>query len=576
MTTADEATTASCLVLRAAGRLACIAVLLSLAACAAPRPEAPAESAAPGDELLIATEADLAAALDEGRDDDGAEDQSLGGESTSAAPPEAHSAAEVVHAFEAVDERIEDLFEQLRGGYALPAVDNDAVRRHADWYGRHPDHLERVLNRARPYLPHVAAELSARGLPAELAFIPVIESAFDPFAYSHGRAAGLWQIVPGTGRRFGLKQNWWYDGRRDVVESTRAALDYFEYLHKFFDGDWLLAVAAYNSGEGTVRRAIRSNQDAGRPTDFWSLRLPAETRSYVPRLLGLAAVLADPEAYSLSLPSVAPTPAFAKVELDGQIDLAVAAELAGIDLADLQALNPGFNRWATDPDGPHQLLLPPDAAASFLAALAELPPTERIRWHRHQVAAGDTLGGIARRYRTTVRVLQSVNGLSGTNIRLGSHLMVPTSTRSLDDYPLSAANRLASTQQRERSGRVRAEHTVRNGESLWTISRKHGVGVRELAAWNGMAPGDTLAVGRKLVVWLHGDAASAASAPARNATLRRVHYTVRQGDSLYRIANNFRVSVDDIKRWNKLDGKRYLQPGQRLILHVDVTAQSGG
>lgn len=583
---------------RAAGRLGCFVVTVSLAACAAPRSKFPPDAPAPADAATEAPQAvaDLEVAGLEASGLEAAGPEIAGLEVASPemaflemACPEmahlesagdgqaaAHGVAEVVEHFASADEEIEDLLDRLRSGYALPAVDNDAVRRHAEWFARHPDYLERVLNRAQPFLPHVAEEIAARGLPAELAFIPAIESAFDPFAYSHGRAAGLWQIVPGTGKRFGLKQNWWYDGRRDVVESTRAALDYLEYLHGFFDGDWLLAVAAYNSGEGTVRRAIRSNEAAGRPTDFWSLRLPRETRNYVPRLLGLSAVMADPAAHSLELPPLAPAPMFTTVELDGQIDLAVAAELAGIELAELQALNPGFNRWATDPEGPHRLLLPVATEVSFMTALAELPPTERVRWHRHRVVAGDTLGGIARRYRTTVPVLQSVNNLSGTNIRLGSHLMVPTSTRSLDDYPLSADNRLASTQQRQRSGRQRREHTARSGESLWTIARRHGVGVRELAAWNGMAPGDTLAVGRTLVIWQPGDAAGGARPPAAGARLRRVNYTVRRGDSLSRIASNFRVSVSDIKRWNNLDGKRYLQPGQRLILHVDVTAQSGG
>jgi membrane-bound lytic murein transglycosylase D len=476
----------------------------------------------------------------------------------------------------------EDLLERLRNNFALPQVEHATISQQADWFARHPAYLERVLNRASLYLPHVADEVAARGLPAELAFLPVIESAFDPFAYSHGRAAGLWQFIPGTGKRFGLKQNWWYDGRRDVVESTRAALEYLEYLHGLFDGDWLLAVAAYNCGEGTVGRAIRRNRAAGKPTDFWHLRLPAETRGYVPRLLGLAAVLADPAHYGLELPLLPDAATFTAVDLDGQIDLAVAAELAGIELDELQALNPGFNRWATDPDGPHRLQLPIAAAETFSVALAELPPGERVRWQRHQVRSGDTLGAIARRHRTTVEVLQSVNGLSGTQIRVGSHLMIPTSTRSVADYPLSADNRLASTQQRPRAGRVRSEHVVRNGDSLWSISRRHGVGVRELAAWNGMAPGDTLAVGRTLVVWRQGTApagaaaAGASRAPAAEPMLRRVNYTVRRGDSLYRIANSFRVSIDDIKRWNSLDGKRHLQPGQRLVLHVDVTAQSGG
>lgn len=546
-------------------RLACLFATLSLAACATPRTESP----------------DVATATAQ-------PDTALGG--TIPPPtglPLPHERPRVgpgqrpapAPAVAVVPAEPQDLLDRLREGFALPPETRESVAQQADWFARHGDYLERVLTRARPYLPHVAAEVESRGVPAELAFLPVIESAFDPFAYSHGRAAGLWQIIPGTGKRFGLKQNWWYDGRRDVVDSTRAALDYLEYLHGLFDGDWLLAVAAYNCGEGTVGRAIRRNQAAGRPTDFWSLDLPRETRGYVPRLLGLAAVLADPAAYELELPPMPDGPVFATVGLDSQIDLAVAAELAGIELAELQSLNPGFNRWATDPDGPHRLQLPLEAVDVFSVAVAELPASERVQWHRHEVRSGDTLGAIARRYRTTVGVLQSVNGLPGTQIRVGTHLMVPTSTRSLADYPLSADNRLASTQQRGRPGRVRSDYTVRGGDSLWTISRRHGVGVRELAAWNGMAPGDTLSVGRTLVVWQQGAAkpvASAGRAPGAAPQLRKVNYTVRRGDSLSRIASNFRVSVADIKRWNNLDGKRYLQPGQRLVLHVDVTAQSGG
>jgi membrane-bound lytic murein transglycosylase D len=545
-------------------RLACLLVTVSLAACATPRGESP--------DILAETEpTGVTSQAPAPQPSASARRGPRTAPDTTTLPSPQPSVADLP-----AEPPVEDLLERLRAGFALPPADHAAVAKQADWYARHAAYLDRVFTRAQPYLPHVAAEVEARGLPAELAFLPVIESAFDPFAYSHGRAAGLWQFIPGTGKRFGLKQNWWYDGRRDVVESTRAALDYLEYLHELFDGDWLLAVAAYNCGEGTVGRAIRKNQAAGRPTDFWSLQLPAETRGYVPRLLGLADVIAAPDKYEIELPSIPDAPVFTAVELDGQIDLAVAAELAGIELAALQALNPGFNRWATDPEGPHRLQLPIELAEDFALAVAALDPNERVRWHRHQVRSGDTLGGIARRYKTTVAVLQSVNDLSGTQIRVGSHLMVPTSTRSVADYPLSADNRLASTQQRERAGRVRSEHTVRNGDSLWSISRRHNVGVRELAAWNGMAPGDTLSVGRTLVVWQPGGAASAARPPAAAPQLRKVNYTVRRGDSLYRIANNFRVSVNDIKRWNRLDGKKHLQPGQRLILHVDVIAQSGG
>ncbi len=292
-----------------------------------------------------------------------------------------------------------DLFVRLRSGFALQGSSDPAVQRERDWYARNQTYLDRVFIRGDLYLFHIASALEARGMPAELALLPVVESAFDPFAYSHGRAAGLWQIIPGTGKRLGLTQNWWFDGRRDVLESTRAALDYLQQLHEQFNGDWLLAVAGYNSGEGNVARALKKAAAAGRPQDFWGIKsfLPAETRTYVPRLLAIAELVADPAALGLTLPDLRNEARFAVVETGGQIDMALAAQLAGIDTDALYALNPGFNRWATDPEGPHRLLLPPAQADLFATSLAALGERERVQWTRHRVRTGETIGGVADR-----------------------------------------------------------------------------------------------------------------------------------------------------------------------------------
>jgi membrane-bound lytic murein transglycosylase D len=472
----------------------------------------------------------------------------------------------------------DDVLARLRSGFELQYDDNHRTAAELRWFVNHPDYLNRVFTRAQRYLPYIVAELERRDMPLELALLPIVESAYDPFAYSHGRAAGLWQMIPGTAKRFGIKQNWWYDGRRDVVDSTRAALDYLEYLEELNDGNWLNAIASYNSGEGNVLRAVRNNRKAGKPADFWNLRLPRETSMYVPKLLALVEIVADPDKHNLALPIVADEQQFVVTDIDTQLDLALAAELAGIDVDTVYQYNPGYNRWSTDPAGPHRLVMPIDVAEQFTAALQQVPERERVRWKRHKVKSGEAISQIAQQYNTTVSALRAANNLRGNTIRAGHHLMIPVATKPLNAYSQSADARLAKTQNRKRSGN-KIEHVVRSGESFWTISRKYGVTHRSLAKWNGMAPGDPLSIGKKLVVWTNASTASLESprmspTEALGNTTRKLRYTVRNGDSLYLIARKFRVGIDQIASWNGIDKNKILRPGQKLTMYVDVTAQS--
>ncbi len=469
----------------------------------------------------------------------------------------------------------EDVLSRLRRGFDLVYDDNPRTAAERKWFVRHPDYLDRVLTRAQRYLPYIVEELERRDMPLELALLPIVESAYDPFAYSHGRAAGLWQMIPGTARRFGVKQNWWYDGRRDVVDSTRAALDYLQYLEELNDGDWLNAIASYNSGEGNVLRAVRRNKKAGKPTDFWNLRLPKETSMYVPKLLALVEIVSSPDSFGLTLPAVVDEQQFVVADIGSQLDLALAAELAGVDVDTVYEFNPGYNRWSTDPAGPHRLVMPVAVADQFEKALDDVPVRERVRWKRHKVRNGEAISQIAEKYNTTVATIRSANNLRGNMIRAGHHLLIPVATKPLKAYSKSADARLAKTQNRKRKGN-KVEHIVRSGESFWTIAQRYKVTHRQLAAWNGMAPGDTLSVGRKLVVWTSAAVESPRMSPtqALGNTTRKLRYTVRNGDSLYLIARKFRVGIDQIARWNGIDKNKILRPGQKLTMYVDITKQS--
>jgi len=482
----------------------------------------------------------------------------------------------------------QDLWQRIRLGMQLKDSGGEReVQQQAEWYAHHRTYIDRVSERAKPYLYLIVQQVQARGMPTEIALLPIVESAFQPFAYSHGRAAGLWQFVPGTGRRFSLRQDWWYDGRRDVVQSTRAALDYLQYLHDEFNNSWLLALAAYNSGEGTVDWAIRYNRRHHRPTDFWHLKLPQETRGYVPRLLAIAKVVAHPKRYGISLAPIPNRPLVAQVNVGSQIDLALAARLAGLSIEQLYRYNPGYNRWATDPNGPHKLLLPVTKVAMFEKGLQQYPPSRRIHWVRHRVRPGEAISVIAARYHTTTHLIRRVNHLRSDRIVAGRTLIIPVARTQLDEYALSANQRRKDIQDRHHPGR-RIVYVVHKGDTFWDISRKYHVAVAKLAKWNGMAPADPLHPGRKLVIWAHHHATRTASArgskafipvsfvhPERSQTRRRIGYTVHSGDSLALISQRFRVSIKDLCRWNGLKRSGYLHPGQNLTLYVDVTRQSG-
>jgi peptidoglycan lytic transglycosylase D len=452
-----------------------------------------------------------------------------------------------------------DLFDRMRAGFKLDDVDRVAVDQQLSWFASHPDYLERAFGRAELYLYHIVTELEARGMPLEIALLPVVESAFEPYAYSRARASGLWQFIPDTGSRYGLKQDWWYDGRRDVVESTRAALDYLQSLHDEFNGDWLLAIAAYNCGEMAVERALDVNRAKGKPLDFWSLKLPKETQAYVPKLLAMRRLVTDPESYDISISPIPNQPYFARVETRGQIDLKLAAEIAGVTDEELYELNPAFHRWATDPRGPHYLLLPVDGAQVFTQNISQLSDDQRMRSQTYTVSRGDSVASVAKRFNTTPNVVREMNDLPTGTLTVGADLHVPSASAGLPAKVLLAAARVDG---HDRTSRRPHVHVVHRGDTMWSIARRTGVDVNKLAMMNGMRPGDPLRAGQRIRV-SNSDSGSRAAAVARKVT-----YTVRSGDTLTAIAKLFQVSVNQIMAWNGIASRSGIAPGQKLTIRM--------
>ena len=466
------------------------------------------------------------------------------------------------------------LFARMRQGFRLDhRLSEPRVQAQARWFEKNPSYLDRVFDRGSPYLYHIVESLEAKGLPLEIALLPLVESAYDPFAYSHGRASGLWQFIPGTARLQGLTIDWWFDGRRDVVYSTKAAIDYLTMLNRQFKGDWELTLAAYNGGIGNVRKSIRRRGNHGNTADFWTLDLAQETEAYVPKLLAIAALVADPDAFSYELPIIANDPVFDEVDIGHQIDLTLAAQLASLDIETLYRFNPGLNQWATHPDGPHRLIVPIGTTQTFRENLHKLSPASRIAWERYKVKSGDTLSVIADRFNVSTQVLMRQNDLNSSSIRAGQALLIPKAIGTESSF--TANGRLASRQRRLANDpdRSHINYTVRPGDSLWTIARKYDTTTKAIARWNQIGEKSLLQVGQALQLYPKKTTAlqAIASPPPPQKVERTVRYTVKTGDSFGRIANRFQVSIDNLRRWNPEHAKaKYLQPGDRLVVKINV------
>ena len=433
-------------------------------------------------------------------------------------------------------------------------IHQPAVQNQIQWIASHPGYIKGLALQSKPYIYHIVTELRKRGLPGELALIPMIESSYNPFAYSGAGAAGLWQLMPGTGTELGLKQDWWFDGRRSIRPSTDAALNYLSYLHHFFNDDWLLAFAAYDAGEGALARIIKNSRYTGRQVSFWSLDVPQETRAYIPRLLALAEVIQNPQRYKVELPDIPHLPYFEEVNIGSPIDLNHAAKLAGISYRDLIKLNPGFNRWSTAPNHPYKLLIPADRVADFNRNLANVPIDKRVSWIRHKVRPGENLLLIAQKYHTTVNLIKELNQLKTTAVSDGETILIPSSKNTTvltKKLPLQTI-KLSPAQPRylTLTKQYKVIHIVQRNESYEQIQKKYGVTANDIQAWNQLKE-TTLAPGQQLIIWKH--------APTIGL------YVVKPGDSLATIAKQNNTSTITLMKLNP--GLTFnIQPGQKIRL----------
>ena len=428
--------------------------------------------------------------------------------------------------------RPDDIWDRIRTGFAIPNIESPIVAQQQAWYLVHPDYLRRAVDRSSRYLYHVVEELNKRGMPTELALLPFVESAYNPMAYSRARASGMWQFIPGTGKSYNLKQDWWRDERRDVIASTDAALSYLKTIYEMH-GDWHLALASYNWGEGSVKRAIEKNRAAGMPTDYLNLSMPDETRNYVPRLQALKNIIANPDAFGVVLPKIDNEPYFAAVTRTRDIDVRTAARFADMSIEDFKALNPSFNRPVILGSSGAPLLVPAEKLGIFKANL-ETHTQPLATWQAHTAKRGERIESVAARYGMTTATLREVNGIGAKGrVRPGQTLLVQKlgggeSNIRLASFeaPVATSLTMANVSASASNAAEPTSYVVKRGDTVYSIAKHFRTSVESLRARNGVKA-NNVTVGQRLVV-ANALAATNTQAASKKNAVRAVRVTGKQ------------------------------------------------
>lgn len=476
-----------------------------------------------------------------------------------------------------------NIWDEMSHNFALADEHYGKYDHFLSFYNQRKTHLKLISERAKPYLYYILNEVKQRNMPLEIALLPAVESGFKAVARSNQSAVGLWQFIPSTGDLFNLHRNWWYDGRKDIVQSTTAALDYLQELYTSNNNDWLLALASYNAGLGNIYRAQRKYRKEHKTQpgikdyqpDFWEIQkyLPKETQSYVPKLLSIAHIVENPEKFGVTLKPIDNQPFFKVFTLKKQVSLHQVARISKISSQTFRNLNPCYYQPATPPNGKHNILLPIKKSARFAQLLQSDSHLFKVHWKKHKIKSGDSLSVIAYRYKTSSRAIKKLNGMKNSKIRAGKTLLIPipvdgsrvtgsntilaknsSTIKSVQTSHKSQQKHLAENQTNS-SAKRKQIHTVKSGDSLWKLAKHYNTSIKQLASWNNLSPKSRLKQGQKLAIFT-----------PISKTNKKIEHVLKSGESLWLLAKRYKVKTVQIAKWNNISTHKVLRPGMKLTI----------
>ena len=444
------------------------------------------------------------------------------------------------------------VWDKMVSGFCLDTIYSQRVNKEIEWFVNNKAFLYRSITRAKPFLYHILKELERNNLPFELALLPIVESGYQPYAYSPSKAAGIWQFIPPTAKEYGLSRNWWYDGRRDIMQSTKAAAHFLRDMHRHFDKDWLLAIASYNTGAGKVGRSIKKSKVLNGKPSFWDLNLPRETEIYVPKLLALRDIISNPSSYGIKLPNIKNKPYVNLVNIEYPIDFYTFSILSNVSEKELYALNPGFNTWYFLPSFQDRIFLPSSKIKEFKKRYKKV--TKFIFSKKaHLIVKGDSLSHISRKYNVSIKAIKKANNLKSDVIILGKKLKLPKNTALSDVDSIKIDGKKYIISQKS----FKYNHTVKRYDNWYKIARMYNVSLSKLLKWNKATKKTSLKVSNKVTIMME--------TPILSLTNEvKLRYVVNNGDTTAIVSTGFGISKKKLMETNQIKNSKYLTAGKNL------------